>query len=131
MNLSKLNLAPTKKPTARNAVTSRRQSILRSVEKQIYVCEQIEEGASDVYDPRTGRKQSTWFWLDDSGSYLLSIKYGKVELELAKGKYSVVCEDITDVKNSLNIVKDEIQRGEFDTALERHSKEIRKNFNRS
>ena len=63
-------------------------------------------------------------------SYFLAIKYGKTSLELAKGKFSVVCKDITEVKNSLVVIRDAVQRGEFDDNLEKHSKEIRKNFNR-
>ena len=130
MNLSQLNLAPARKPIARNPVTSRRQSLLRSMEKQIQICEEMENGATHVYNSSTGRKQPTWFWLDETGSYFLAIKYGKTSLELAKGKFSVVCKNITEVKNSLVVIRDAVQRGEFDDNLEKHSKEIRKNFNR-
>ena len=130
MNLSQLNLAPARKPTARNPVTSRRQSLLRSIEKQIQICEEMEHGATHVVNLH-GRKQPTWFWLDETGSYFLAIKYGKTSIELAKGKFSVVCKDITEVKNSLVVIRDAVQRGEFDDNLEKHSKEIRKNFKRS
>jgi hypothetical protein len=89
----------------------------------------MENGETHV-EGSNGRKLPTWFWLDETGSYFLSIKYGKTSLELAKGKFSVVCKDISEVKNSLVVIKDSIQRGEFDNHLEKHSKEIRKNFNR-
>ena len=129
MSLSQLNFATAKKPTVRNPVTSRRQSLLRSVEKQIHICQEMENGEIHV-EGSNGRKLPTWFWLDETGSYFLSIKYGKTSLELAKGKFSVVCKDISEVKNSLVVIKDSIQRGEFDNHLEKHSKEIRRNFNR-
>jgi len=132
MNLSQqLNLVPTKKPTVRNPVTSRRQSLLRSVENQVQVCERMLSGETTVVNETTGRKTPTWFWLDDSGSYFLGIKYGKTSIELAKGKFSVMCADISEVRKSLLIIKDSIQKGDFDDVLEKHSKEIRKNFNRS
>ena len=132
MNLSQqLNLVPTKKPTVRNPVTSRRQSLLRSVENQVQVCERMLSGETTVVNETTGRKTPTWFWLDDSGSYFLAIKYGKTSIELAKGKFSVMCAGISEVRDSLLIIKDSIQKGDFDNVLEKHSKEIRKNFNRS
>ena len=132
MNLpQQLNLVPTKKPTVRNPVTSRRQSLLRSVENQVQICERMLSGETTVVNETTGRKTPTWFWLDDSGSYFLGIKYGKTSIELAKGKFSVMRADISEVRKSLLIIKDSIQKGDFDDVLEKHSKEIRKNFNRS
>ena len=69
-----------------------------------------------------------WFWLDNGGDYFLSINYGKSPIELAKGKFSIVCENIEEVKSSLLKVKSSIQKGDFDSVLAKRSKQIRANF---
>ena len=68
------------------------------------------------------------FWLDDSGNYYLSINYGKQPLELSKGKFSIVCDSIENVKTSLSLVRESVQMGDFDKQLEKRSKVIRSNF---
>jgi hypothetical protein len=49
-------------------------------------------------------------------------------MELSKGKFSIVCDSIAVVQSSLSLVRDSVQKGEFDTQLEKRSKVIRSNF---
>ena len=129
MNLMKeLNLTPNKKVVGRNPIVERRESVIKGIDKQIMICDSLLQGNEVVRDHQTGRKLPQWFWLDDSGSYYLSINYGKSPIELAKGKFSIVCESVENVKSSLETVKSSILKGDFDKVLEKRSKQIRSNF---
>ena len=69
-----------------------------------------------------------WFWTDEDGNIFLPIKYGKKELELSKGKFSIQCSSLDDVENSLDSVKSLVMRGALDQILTQVSEEIRKKF---
>ena len=126
--MKELNLTPMKRTVGRNPITERRESVIKAIDKQIMVCEGLLEGKDVVRDQYTGRKIPQWFWLDDSGSYYLSINYGKSPIELAKGKFSIVCTGLEQVKSSLETVKSSVLKGDFDTVLDKRSKVIRSNF---
>ena len=126
--MKELNLTPMKRTVGRNPITERRESVVKGIDKQIMVCEGLLEGKDVVRDQYTGRKIPQWFWLDDSGSYYLSINYGKSPIELAKGKFSIVCTGLEQVKSFLETVKSSVLKGDFDTVLDKRSKAIRSNF---
>ena len=126
--MKELNLTPMKRTVGRNPITERRESVIKGIDKQIMVCEGLLESKDVVRDQYTGRKIPQWFWLDDSGSYYLSINYGKSPIELAKGKFSIVCTGLEQVKSSLETVKSSVLKGDFDTVLDKRSKVIRSNF---
>lgn len=126
--MKELNLTPMKRTVGRNPITERRESVIKGIDKQIMVCDGLLDGKDVVRDQYTGRKIPQWFWLDDSGSYYLSINYGKSPIELAKGKFSIVCTGLEQVKSSLETVKSSVLKGDFDTVLDKRSKLIRSNF---
>ena len=129
MNLLKeLNLTPVKKTTGRNPIVLRRESLIKGIDKQLSICESLLTDNEYARDHQTDRKITAWLWLDDSGNYYLSINYGKQPLELSKGKYSIVCDSIGVVRSSLSLIKDSVQKGGFDTQLDKRSKVIRSNF---
>ncbi len=49
-------------------------------------------------------------------------------MELSKGKFSIVCTGLEQVKSSLETVKSSVLKGDFDTVLDKRSKVIRSNF---
>ena len=102
--IKKLNLTPNKKEVGRNSVVSRRESVIKGINQQLLICDSlISDG--EFYRDFNGRKVISWFWLNEEGKYFLSINYGKKAIELSKGKFSVICESIEEVKDSLNIIK--------------------------
>jgi|TARA_B100002003_G_C13946697_1_gene459168 hypothetical protein len=126
--LKELNLTPVKKTVGRNPIVQRRESLIKGIDKQLSVCESLISDNEFARDHHTGRKIPSWFWLDDSGQYYLSINYGKQPMELSKGKFSIVCDSIENVQSSLFIVRESVQMGDFDKQLEKRSKVIRSNF---
>lgn len=126
--LKELNLTPVKKTVGRNPIVQRRESLIKGIDKQLSICESLILDNEFSRDHHSGRKIPSWFWLDDSGQYYLSINYGKQPLELSKGKFSIICDSIESVKSSLSIVRESVQMGDFDKQLEKRSKVIRSNF---
>ncbi len=126
--LKELNLTPVKKTVGRNPIVQRRESLIKGIDKQLSICESLISDNEFARDHHTGRKIPSWFWLDDSGQYYLSINYGKQPMELSKGKFSIVCDSIENVQSSLSIVRESVQMGDFDKQLEKRSKVIRSNF---
>ena len=126
--LKELNLTPVKKTVGRNPIVQRRESLIKGIDKQLSICESLISDNEFARDHLTGRKIPSWFWLDDSGQYYLSINYGKQPLELSKGKFSIICDSIESVNSSLKLVKESVQMGDFDKQLEKRSKVIRSNF---
>ncbi len=126
--LKELNLTPVKKTVGRNPIVQRRESLIKGIDKQLSICESLISDNEFARDHHTGRKIPSWFWLDDSGQYYLSINYGKQPLELSKGKFSIICDSIENVQSSLNVVRESVQKGDFDKQLEKRSKVIRSNF---
>ena len=55
--------------------------------------------------------------MDDPGSYYLSNNYGKSPIELAKGKFSIVCTGLKQVKSSLETMESSVLKGELDIVL--------------
>ncbi len=126
--LKELNLTPVKKTVGRNPIVQRRESLIKGIDKQLSICESLISDNEFARDHHSGRKIPSWFWLDDSGQYYLSINYGKQPLELSKGKFSIICDSIESVQSSLNLVRESVQMGDFDKQLEKRSKVIRSNF---
>ncbi len=126
--LKELNLTPVKKTVGRNPIVQRRESLIKGIDKQLSICESLISDNEFARDHHSGRKIPSWFWLDDSGQYYLSINYGKQPLELSKGKFSIICDSIENVQSSLNVVRESVQKGGFDKQLEKRSKVIRSNF---
>ena len=126
--LKELNLTPVKKTVGRNPIVQRRESLIKGIDKQLSICESLISDNEFARDHHSGRKIPSWFWLDDSGQYYLSINYGKQPLELSKGMFSIICDSIESVQSSLNLVRESVQMGDFDKQLEKRSKVIRSNF---
>ena len=128
MKINDLNLSTTTKPKNRNPITHRRLTLINSINKQLASIDNAIEGNSSLVDVETGRRINNWYWLDESGNYFLTINYGRVPLELEKNKFSIMCNDLEDVKSNLEKVKDLVKGGKLDNKLSQKSSLIRKNF---
>ena len=114
-----LKLVPMTKPKQTNPIIQRREKLLSSINRQIESIKRYKQGE---------RVRGLWFWIDDTGTMFLPIKYGKTVLELDKGKFSIECSTIDEVENSLDTVKSLTRRGSFDDILKTTSDILRSNF---
>jgi len=114
-----LSIVPVTKPKTMNPVVQRRHRLLKSIRRQQALVEAYKAG------DKTNR---TWFWMSEDGKVYLQIKYGKLPLELGKGKFAIQCKSLDDVLSNLAIVETLVNKGEFDPMLTLISKEIRSKF---
>jgi hypothetical protein len=117
-----LNLVPIVKPKTINPVVQRRTRLLKSIRRQ--------QTLVDAF--KTGEKtKRSWFWMSEDGKIFLQVKYGKVALELGKGKSTIQCASLDDVYKNLTTIETLINKGEFDALLSNISKDIRSKFGKT
>ena len=117
-----LALVPVTKPKTLNPVVQRRTRLLKSIRRQQTMVQSYKAGE---------KTQRTWFWMNEEGKIYLQIKYGKLSLELSKGKFAIQCGSLDDVASNLQIVETLVNKGEFDVMLTSVSKEIRSKFDKA
>jgi hypothetical protein len=116
-----LKFVSNQKPGKVDVTTLRRQKLVRRIDQQIGLVRSVIEG----HDPR-----GSWFWMDETGSYFVPIKYGRHTLELKKGMFAVQCQNLDDVEHVLCTFRGMVLNGDMDTHLTMKSAEIRNNFGR-
>ncbi|MDX0162465.1 hypothetical protein GOC43_11190 [Sinorhizobium meliloti] len=118
MSFENFKLLPKQKRDPADANTKRRLRFLSQIEKQIGFA------TSDPDRKRRGQ----WFWKTGDGSYVLSVRYGRRDIELSKGKFAVSSVDGDAIVTVLWEVKRVALEGGFDDQLTRISGEIRRSF---
>ena len=114
-----LTFAAHKKPRTLDRVSQRRQKIVTGIDQQIALLDQHRQGQP---------VKNAWFWRGDDGRYFLSIRYGRTEIELAKGMYSVECADVAGLNEALAELRSMVLKGKLDEALQKASNALRAKF---
>ena len=115
-----LNLVEATRPLKDSPANSRRARLLRQIDAQVVLADQPNSGSMP--------DRKCWWWIDGDGKYLLAIKYARKPIELAKGKYAIKCNAVSDVKSALTKVREAVAGGEFDAALANLANDIRAKF---
>jgi len=114
-----LVFASQKKPRAQDRASLRRQKILAGIDNQITLAGLARQGTAP---------KKAWFWQGEDGRYFLSIRYGRSEIELAKGMYSVECADLDALVEALKEIRGMIVNGKMDAQLQKASDTLRAKF---
>lgn len=114
-----LKFAAATKPGPVSVSIKRRLRLVQRLDQQIGYCDEMKMGRM----PR-----ACWAWMDQAGTYFVPIKYGRQQLELKKGMFSIQCKDVAEVEGALTAVKAMALKGDFDEQLAKASTEIRKRF---
>jgi len=117
--MMELKFAAAQKPKTQNPTTLRRQRIIRRIDQQIAILSAAKA---------EGLPSSSWVWMDDEGTCLLSIKYGRQVLELEKGMPSIFCGDLKKAIEVITYIRAMAVQGKLDDQLSKASTEIRKKF---
>jgi len=117
-----LKFAATTKPAPLTVEAKRRRKLVQRIDQQIGHVRQMIEGRH----PR-----GAWAWMDEAGTYFVPIKYGRHQLELKKGMFSVQCKNLDEVEHALCTVRALIVAGEFDAQLSKASADIRQRFSKA
>ena len=110
---------PNQKPGKVDVTTLRRQKLVRRIDQQVGLVRLMIEG----HNPR-----GSWVWMDETGTYFVPIKYGRLLLELKKGMFSVHCQDLDEVEHVLCTFRGMVLNGDLDDHLTKTTTEIRKRF---
>lgn len=117
--IMKLKFVATQKPKTQNPTIQRRQRIVRRIDQQIAL---LSKAGPD------GLPNTSWVWMDDEGTCLLSVKYGRQVLELEKGMPSIFCGDLDKVIEVITYIRAMALEGQLDDQLANASSDIRKKF---
>lgn len=117
MKIEGLKLTTATKAVVSDPKIKSRNRLLMQIDRQVQMIDAEREGRK----PR-GR----WWWREDDGTFRLPIKFGKVALEIAKGKNAIVCDNLDEMVVALGKLRKAVADGEFDQQIARISAELRK-----
>lgn len=121
MALEGLKLIAAPKKQILDETGKRRARLIMQIDKQVYFVGQEKEGRQN---------RGRWWTKDADGHPVLAIKYGKVPLELGKGKHAVACETLDHVVDALKVARAAVAEGKFDDQLQSISAKVRSRFNK-
>jgi hypothetical protein len=138
--LNGLKLVAAKRSTNASPVVQRRQKMLKQLDEQLCLAKAIAAGTTyapekqkKVLNAETGERVSVtvakrvkqWWWCD-GGKCNISVRYGARVIELAKGKNAVEVAE-ADVLATLELIKQAVEAGELDSAIQAASQTVRAN----
>jgi len=138
-----LKLTATKKPTQVPQILQRRLKLSKRLWEQIELAKAQQNGTTfsvakfrSYTDKESGiRKQietnkrlKAWWFVGDNGKIAIAVRYGTSVLELAKGKYAVEVATANDLVSTLQIIKDAVEIGELDNAIDFAANKLRNGF---
>lgn len=115
----------TKEKAPTNPVVARRNRLITRIKNQLVYVEQEKMGQ---LPHRAYRRLARWWWQEGT-SYYLSVQYCRLPMELAKGKFSIQCQDLNGVAQALLAVEKAIAAGDYDAVMAEHAERTKKNFN--
>ena len=138
-SLSDLKFSTQAKPLFKDPVVVRRTKFMGKVNEQIILVTRHIEGneapttmvveEQDLGSRLVSKNPSPWWWKEKTGKFFISFKYGSKTLELSKGRPSIQCDTLLDVKKTLETVYAATDKGELDSLLQSAGSDLRKRFN--
>ncbi|OYU33185.1 hypothetical protein [Novosphingobium sp. PASSN1] len=117
-----LKFVAAQKPEAVDVTVQRRQRLVRRIDQQIALLQTAKDGML----PRT-----SWVWIDDKGTYLVQVRYGRHPLEFKKGMSAIQADSVEHAQAVFAEVRSMVLSGAFDREIEVASKAIRARFAKS
>ena len=119
MAKTSISLVSVQKPTTNTPVLQRRNKFTASIEQQILKIGSFREGK------RISREQ---FWVDGTGAIFFSLRYGRQQLEIERGKSTLKASTFDDLVEQLDQIKTIAVAGGLDDALAACANAVRTNF---
>ncbi len=141
--LSSLKLVSAKRTLSLPPIVQRRNKLSKKLWEQIQLAQAKINGTDfapmhykTIIDNDTGEKKEikvpkrikNWWWVNDTGHCHVSVFYGSKVVELAKGKNSVELADQAELIQTLELLKQAVEAGELDVAIEAVSGQLRSAF---
>ena len=143
--LSALKLTAARKPQSLPQVVQRRNKMIGRIVEQMELATAYANGTTHLFtkvrtitDKATGvRKQvetskrvKAWWFVSDNGKLALAVRYGAKVLELAKGKFAVEVATPAELVETLDIVRQAVENGELDNAIDNAANKLRSGFSK-
>ncbi len=141
--LSSLKLVQAKRPTSMPQVQVRRNKLVGKIHHQLLLAQSLSEGRNyaptrlrSIRDRHTGETKTLempmrvrqWWFVADSGSVVLQVKYGSKVIDISKGKNSIEIKDGNHLIEVLNAVKTATLNGELDVQIESAANTVKARF---
>lgn len=140
--LEKLHFVVAAKPAELPPVVRRRNKLTNKLWEQIQLAKSQLAGTPLTIQKRKtirdieGNKKSItvpkrikpWWFTSEDGKVCLSVRYGSKVLNLKKGMSSIQLGDSSELIETLEILKAEVEKGRFDEAIEVASGALKSNF---
>ena len=114
----------TKQKTPTNPLVARRNRLIIRIKNQLVYVEQEKMGQ---LPQRAYRRLARWWWQEGT-SYFLSVQYCRLPMELAKGKFSIQCQDLDGVAQALRAVEKAVGAGDYDAVMGEQAERTKRNF---
>jgi hypothetical protein len=124
-------------------VQQRRNKLSTKLYEQIQLAEAQAEGRTyapsklkTLVNKETGERTTVeatkrikqWWWVGGNGKIALSVRYGAKAIELAKGKNAIELDSVDSILPALQVLKQAVEAGELDTAIEAVSGAVKSHF---
>jgi hypothetical protein len=144
-NLATLKLSKAVKPAHMPVIQVRRNKLVRRLWEQMELAKAQQAGTHfapikfrTVVEHDTGirrqvempKRVKPWWFVNDTGKLVLSVRYGVKVLELAKGKVAVEVGAEKDLVLTLELIKRAVEAGELDAQIEVAAVKLRDGFGR-
>lgn len=131
--IGSMKLVSAQRATSIPPVVQRRNKLSAKLFEQIQLAQAQSEGRT--YEPshckiyvnkETGERTTKevakrlkqWWWIGENGKVTISVRYGAKSLELAKGKNAIEVDSLKAVLPTLQVIKQAVEAGELDSAIE-------------
>ena len=74
------------------------------------------------------RRVKPWFFTAANGKIALVLRYGKFQIEIAKGKNAIECDGMAELVATLEVIKTAVIAGELDIQIEQACSALRAGF---
>lgn len=140
--LSKLKLVSAQ-ADRKTPISLRRAKLTGKLEEQIACAKALAAGEvfaptrkRMIKDAETGLKKHVeaaitvkpWWWIGQSGTVILALRYGSKPIEIAKGKNAIDVGGMDELVPTLLTLREAIMAGELDNQIENVSSSLRAGF---
>jgi hypothetical protein len=117
MPLRGFKVVPIKRSIGTDPASRARAVILAALENQIQAADAEAKGKD--FSPRGAKRFTKWFWKNQTGTYYVEVRYGLRVIPLdASGNTTIEVGKISDLKPALVSLKDAVNEGQLDEAVE-------------
>ena len=140
--LDTLKLTDASRPKNQPPVIERRNKLSKKLWEQMELAKARDAGTNftvkrfrtikdldgNVRSVERAKRIRPWWFTNHDGTLCVQVFYGSKALELASGKTAIEARDLAHVVEILGLIKDEVEMGTLDHAIEAASQQLRSRF---